>query len=274
MARRARRAAFRDQVDLAATLTPILPSDPSDGLVGRLEVAARLINADLGFRVLEAGWGDFDSHANQPTMHADRMTEFNDAIEQFFLTLDPRWATRVTVMTFSEFGRTTFKNDGNGTDHGTANCAFVLGANVKGGTYGQHPNLAGLEPVGSRRATPSTSARTTRASSTAGSAAARPTVLGGNVREPRAVRPRPGQGSATTPIAGGGGGSTLPGYFVPLSPARVADTRDGTGGVPVRRVGPAELLTVAIAGRGGVPSTGRSRWSPTSRRSTCRSPRS
>ncbi len=249
--------AFRDQVDLAATLTPILPSDPSDGLVGRLEVAAHLINADLGFRVLEAGWGDFDSHANQPTMHADRMTEFNDAIEQFFLTLDPRWATRVTVMTFSEFGRTTFKNDGNGTDHGTANSAFVLGANVKGGTYGQHPNLAGLNRWD--RVAYSVDYRsyyTSIMDSWLGGGAS--TVLGGTYENLGLFALPPGQGSATTPIVGGGGGSTLPGYFVPLSPARVADTRDGTGGVPVRRVGPAELLTVAIAGRGGVPSTERS----------------
>ena len=247
--------AFHDQVDLAATLTPILPSDPSDGLVGRLEVAAHLINADLGFRVLEAGWGDFDSHANQPTMHADRMTEFNDAIEQFFLTLDPRWATRVTVMTFSEFGRTTFKNDGNGTDHGTANCAFVLGANVKGGTYGQHPNLAGLNRWD--RVAYSVDYRsyyTSIMDSWLGGGAS--TVLGGTYENLGLFAQGPGQGSATTPIVGGGGGSTLPGYFVPLSPARVADTRDGTGDVPVRRIGPSELLTVAIAGRGGVPSTG------------------
>lgn len=246
--------AFRDQVDLAATLTPVLPSDPSDGLVGRLEVAAHLINADLGFRVLEAGWGDFDSHANQPTMHADRMTEFNDAIEQFFLTLDPRWATRVTVMTFSEFGRTSFKNDGNGTDHGTANCAFVLGANVKGGTYGQHPNLAGLNRWDRVAHTVDyRSYYTSIMDSWLGGGAS--TVLGGVYPNLGLFAQGPGQGSATTPITGGGGGSTLPGYFVPLSPARVADTRDGTGGVPVRRVGPAELLAVAIAGRGGVPPT-------------------
>ena len=159
-------------------------------------------------------------------------------------------------MTFSEFGRTTFKNDGNGTDHGTANCAFVLGANVKGGTYGQHPNLAGLnrwDRVAYTRRLPLV------LHEHHGQLARRRCVdrPRRNVREPRAVRAcRPGQGSATTPIVGGGGGSTLPGYFVPLSPARVADTRDGTGDVPVRRVGPAELLTVAIAGRGGVPSTG------------------
>ena len=246
--------AFRDQVDLAATLTPILPSDPSDGLIGRLEVAAHLINADLGFRVLEAGWGDFDSHANQPTMHADRMTEFNDAIEQFFLTLDPRWATRVTVMTFSEFGRTTFKNDGNGTDHGTANCAFVLGANVKGGTYGQHPNLAGLNRWDRVAHTVDyRSYYTSIMDSWLGGGAS--TVLGGSYENLGLFALPPGQGSATTPIVGGGGGSTLPGYFMPLSPARVADTRDGTGDVPVRRVGPSEMLTVAIAGHGGVPLT-------------------
>ena len=211
--------AFRDQVDLAARLTPILPSDPSDGLVGRLEVAARLINADLGFRVLEAGWGDFDSHANQPTMHADRMVEFNSAVERFFLTLDPRWANRVTVMTFSEFGRTSYKNDGNGTDHGTANCAFVLGANVRGGTYGQHPNLAGLnrwDRVG--YTVDFRSYYTSIMDSWLGGGAA--TVLGGTYENLGLFAHAPGQGSATTPISGGGGGSTVPGYFVALSPAR------------------------------------------------------
>jgi uncharacterized protein (DUF1501 family) len=247
--------AFRDQVDVAARLAPILPTDPAEGLVGRLDVAARLINADLGFRVLEAGWGDFDSHANQPTMHAGRMTELNAAIEQFFLTLDPRWATRVTVMTFSEFGRTTFKNDGDGTDHGTANCAFVLGANVKGGTYGQHPNLAGLnrwDRVG--HTVDFRSYYTSIMDSWLGGGSS--TVLGGTYENLGLFALAPGQGSATTPISGGGGGSALPGYFVALSPARVADTRDGTGGVEVRRIGPSARLPVMIAGRGGIPLSG------------------
>ena len=247
--------AFRDQVDLAARLAPILPSDPSDGLVGRLEVAARLINADLGFRVLEAGWGDFDSHANQPTMHADRMAEFNSAVERFFLTLDPRWANRVTVMTFSEFGRTSYKNDGNGTDHGTANCAFVLGANVKGGTYGQHPNLADLkrwDRVG--YTVDFRSYYTSIMDGWLGGGAS--SVLGGTYENLGLFALPPGQGSATTPISGGGGISTSPGFFVAVTPARVVDTRDGTGGVEVRRMGPSERLPVMIAGRGGVPQSG------------------
>ena len=42
---------------------------------------ARLINANLGFRVFTAGWGDFDSHANEPTMHTTRMAELNAAVQ-------------------------------------------------------------------------------------------------------------------------------------------------------------------------------------------------
>ncbi|MGH9133492.1 MAG: DUF1501 domain-containing protein, partial [Ilumatobacteraceae bacterium] len=250
--------AFRDQVDVAARLSPILPAEPPAGLVGRLEVAARLINADLGFRVLEAGWGDFDSHANQPTMHADRMTELNAAIEQFFLTLDPRWATRVTVMTFSEFGRTSYKNDSDGTDHGTANCAFVLGANVKGGTYGQHPQLSGLDRWD--RVGYSVDYRSYYASIIDGwLGGGSSTVLGGAYENLGLFASGPGQGSAATPYGGTGGSggmSTALGYFVPLSPARVADTRDGTGGVTMQRIGPSGRLAVTVAGRAGIPASG------------------
>ena len=105
---------------------------------------ARLINANLGFRVFTAGWGDFDSHANEPTMHPTRMAELNAAVKRFFEVLSPAWVDRVTVMTFSEFGRTSWSNDGRGTDHGTAAPHFVFGARVKGGMYGQRPALQGL----------------------------------------------------------------------------------------------------------------------------------
>jgi hypothetical protein len=41
-----------------------------------------------------------------------------------------------------------------------------------------------------------------------------------------------------------------------LPPARILDTRTGTGGVPVASLGPASTLDVQIAGRGGVPASG------------------
>ena len=75
--------AFVDQLDLAATLAGQYPADdalPDTEVIAGLEIAARMINANLGFRVLTVGFGDFDSHANQPEMHTARMQELNDAI--------------------------------------------------------------------------------------------------------------------------------------------------------------------------------------------------
>ena len=77
-------------------------------------------------------------------MHTARMEELNAAVARFFAVLDPAWASRVTFMTFSEFGRTSWDNDGQGTDHGSSAPHFVIGQNVQGGLYGQRPSLAGL----------------------------------------------------------------------------------------------------------------------------------
>ena len=136
---------FRDQLDVAQRIGPIMPAQPpSKEIVAKLSAAARLINANLGFRVIEVSWADFDSHRAQPTMHTDRMRELDAGVRAFYSLLNSRWSTRVTLMTFSEFGRTPWSNDSNGTDHGSANCAFVFGKNVKGGFYGSSPSLAGI----------------------------------------------------------------------------------------------------------------------------------
>ena len=84
--------AFVDQLDLAATLAGHYPADdalPDTEIVAGLEIAARMINANLGFRVLTVGFGDFDSHANQPEMHTSRMQELNDAIARFYAIAQP-----------------------------------------------------------------------------------------------------------------------------------------------------------------------------------------
>lgn len=46
------------------------------------------------------------------------------------------------------------------------------------------------------------------------------------------------------------------GSYHALTPARILDTRTGTGGVPVAPLGPGATLSVQITGQGGVPSTG------------------
>ena len=45
-------------------------------------------------------------------------------------------ADRVTLLAFSEFGRTIKENGSAGTDHGTAGVTFLAGPEVKGGVIG------------------------------------------------------------------------------------------------------------------------------------------
>jgi hypothetical protein len=122
---------------------------PSADLSKQLVLCARLINANLGIRVLNTEFGSFDTHSGQAGYHAELLSDLDDGINAFFATLDPAWADRVTIMTFSEFGRRPEVND-SGTDHGTAGVVFVAGNQVKGGLYGAQPSLAssGLDQYG------------------------------------------------------------------------------------------------------------------------------
>jgi uncharacterized protein (DUF1501 family) len=48
----------------------------------------------------------------------------------------------IVFVTMSEFGRTAKENGNRGTDHGHANCMFVMGGAVRGGrVYGRWPGL-------------------------------------------------------------------------------------------------------------------------------------
>ena len=49
------------------------------------------------------------------------------------------------VATYAEFGRRPRENDTSGTDHGTAAAHFVAGGRVRGGLYGDAPQLDALE---------------------------------------------------------------------------------------------------------------------------------
>ncbi len=256
--------AMIDQLDLAGTLAPILPDELSDvPLVAEMEVMARLVNANLGFRVLSAGWGDFDSHAGQPNQHGARMRELNAAVSRFFQVLSPTWSTRVTIMTFSEFGRTSWSNDGAGTDHGTSAPHFVLGANVRGGRYGQRPSLGGLQRWD--RMPFHVDFRDYYGSMIDGwLGGGASEVLGGRTiedlklfaRSPGVPVPvaapapsKPGQ-VVTGPTNGASGGR-----LVALEPRRICDTRHGVGSER-RPIGPGETLAVQVAGVGGVPANG------------------
>lgn len=137
-------------LDLARRVAPAYEGDDNggSGFEREMERAARLINADVGVRVLGASIGGFDNHSNQQWDHNSNLTDFDRGIDRFFSTLDPRFSSRVTIVTFSEFGRRPERNGSNGTDHGTASAAFVIGAKVRGGLIGEYPSLSNLDSRG------------------------------------------------------------------------------------------------------------------------------
>lgn len=133
-----------ESLDLAAGVAGYYQAAlPTEELAAKMTLCARLINANLGTRVMMVSYGDFDSHANQTYMHGERMTELNGALEAFFATLDPNFLGRTLVLTSSEFGRRPWANESGGTDHGTSNTLLAMGGGVNGGFYGQLPSLAG-----------------------------------------------------------------------------------------------------------------------------------
>jgi uncharacterized protein (DUF1501 family) len=58
---------------------------------------------------------------------------------------------RTLVLSYAEFGRRPKENQSNGTDHGTAAVHFALGGAVRGGVYGEAPNLASLDGGGNMK---------------------------------------------------------------------------------------------------------------------------
>jgi uncharacterized protein (DUF1501 family) len=142
-----------DAVGLASGLTPLYKPAPEGTLAGKLDLAARLINADIGVRVLQVTYGDFDTHVDELGTHGNRMNELDAAVEKLFTTLAPRFTNRVTLLTMSEFGRRFQPNKSNGTDHGTAMSVLAVGPAVKGGLHGAMPSLTKLDRNGNLVAT-------------------------------------------------------------------------------------------------------------------------
>lgn len=244
---------LKTQLDLATDVAPVYTPEPTgDGFVRKMMVAARLVNANLGFRVLDIGLDGFDNHNDEPADHPGLLAELDLGLATFFSTLDPAYYSRVTVMTMSEFGRTPFSNDSAGTDHGTANVQFVIGPNVQGGHYGQPPSFAAITEQWDRldMTTDFRNVFGTMIDGWMGGGAT--SILGGQYENLGFFRSGPGDPPPTggiPPII------VLPSVeceFVSMTPKRLFDTRDGTGG-RFGALGGAETWPFAIRGQFGVP---------------------
>lgn len=132
-----------DAVDLLGSLaSPDPVGDPADdaagdrrrpdGAVGLLDLAAGIIEADLGARVVSIGVGGFDTHANQADTHAALLADLAAGLEGFLGRVAAAGRLDdVLVVTTSEFGRRVAENGSAGTDHGTGGVSLVLGTGLR-----------------------------------------------------------------------------------------------------------------------------------------------
>ena len=111
--------------------------------IGRsLALAAQIVGSKIGTRVLYVQHGSFDTHVNQKAVQDRLLAELSDALSAFYSDLGAHGNDKnVLTMTFSEFGRRVGENASRGTDHGEASPVFLIGGGVKGGIYGEYPDL-------------------------------------------------------------------------------------------------------------------------------------
>jgi uncharacterized protein (DUF1501 family) len=145
--------ARRTQVTAFETLRQLRESGKSRGKVASTEyprgtlseqlgVVANLIGAELPCRVYYVRQSGYDTHAAQLPTHAQLLRNLSEGLAAFQCDLRRSGlADRVTVITFSEFGRRIRENSAEGTDHGTAGPVLVLGSSVEGGIHCRTPDL-------------------------------------------------------------------------------------------------------------------------------------
>ena len=122
---------------------------PEGNMPDSLAACARLIKGRLDTRIFLVSLGGFDTHANQPARHEDILRILSESVAAFYEDLSQTGdQSRVLTLTFSEFGRRVAQNGSNGTDHGTAAPLFVFGDGVKGGFYGDGPDLVNTDATG------------------------------------------------------------------------------------------------------------------------------
>jgi uncharacterized protein (DUF1501 family) len=117
---------------------------PKSGLGQKMQQIGVMLKAGIGVEVLFVDCGGWDNHVNEGGAQgqlSNLLKDLGQSLAAFHQDMGDRMSD-VVVVTMSEFGRTAKENGNRGTDHGHANCMFVLGGDVKGGkVYGNWPGL-------------------------------------------------------------------------------------------------------------------------------------
>ena len=132
-----------DQIRSIASRVDSRGNYPASQLGNSLKLVAKLIGGGLPTRIFYVSQGGYDTHTNQTGAHERLLKDLGDSVKGFVADIKAQGnMSRVTVMTFSEFGRRVAENASSGTDHGAAAPMFLIGEKVKAGLLGKYPSLA------------------------------------------------------------------------------------------------------------------------------------
>jgi uncharacterized protein (DUF1501 family) len=122
-----------------------------DDFPKRLAGLAAMLAAGLPLRCVALNApGEYDTHSDQPTALTDGLKLTSESLFAFQRDLEARGlADRVLTLVWSEFGRRAEENGSQGTDHGAAGTAFLIGSRATGKLVGEYPGLTkGLDDDG------------------------------------------------------------------------------------------------------------------------------
>ena len=111
-------------------------------LATSLQLTASMITTQPSVKVCHVVIGGFDTHQDENTRQDALLASVDASLSAFMQDIAAHgMASRVVVMTWSEFGRRIGENGSRGTDHGAAAPVFIVGAPVRGAIYGEQPSL-------------------------------------------------------------------------------------------------------------------------------------
>lgn len=106
------------------------------GIIGAFEQlaagAGRLLVQEQGPRIAVISYDGWDTHARQSIRLGTQFSALDGAMDALRTNMGAAWRQTV-VLVVTEFGRTAHRNGTEGTDHGTATVALLLGGRVRGG---------------------------------------------------------------------------------------------------------------------------------------------
>jgi uncharacterized protein (DUF1501 family) len=115
-------------------------------LASSFQLAAKVIATQPAAKIIHLSMGSFDTHFGQLDNQATLLADFDFAVNTFLADMKAQALdSRVSVMTWSEFGRRPGENNSLGTDHGSAGPVFLFGTPVLGGLAGQPCSLTDLD---------------------------------------------------------------------------------------------------------------------------------